>query len=117
MIRKYTAADRPEFRRAMVETAERLGMEPGEITQDKIVVCTRATEFDPESNVLWEDEANKSFVRHDVTCSDCKHVMAMSNHTYGTWLAMDKKPRVMCIQCMLVMVEEAKPNEDEKASE
>lgn len=80
---------------------EKLGIQEGEIDQDMMVVCTRAADFNPDDNVLWEMEANKSAVRPDVHCFSCNSPMAMSNDAYGKYQALDKKPKVCCIQCMV----------------
>jgi hypothetical protein len=104
-MKKPTAADRPQFRRDVEDMVSKLGIQPKEISQDAIVVCTRAADFDPADNVLWELEANKSVVRLDVHCIGCKSPMAMSNHAYARYSALDKKPKVCCIQCMVEMVE------------
>jgi hypothetical protein len=96
--RKPTAADRPEFRRAMRDMVEKLGV--AQITPDVAIVCTRASDFRPEDNVLWELEANKSAVRHDMHCAGCQSEMAMSNHAYARYTSLDKKPRVLCVQCV-----------------
>jgi hypothetical protein len=79
---------------------EALDVQVGEVDSSAVICCSRASDFDPDSNVLWEDEANKSAVRPDVLCFVCKSVMAMSNHAYARYVALDKKPRVCCVQCM-----------------
>lgn len=97
--RKPTAADRPQFRRDVAKMLGDLNVGVTEISPDVTILCTRAGDFDPADNVLWEDEANKSAVRSDVQCFGCKSTMAMSNHAYERYSAFDKKPRVVCIQC------------------
>jgi len=97
--RKPTAADRPQFRRDMAKMMGELKVGVAEIEPDMVLLCTRASDFDPSQNVLWENTANKSAVRSDVQCFGCKSAMAMSNHAYERYTALDKKPRVVCIQC------------------
>ena len=104
-MKKQTAADRPEFRRDLAEMVQKLDIKAGEVNQDAMVVCTRAADFNPQDNVLWELEANKSAVRNDVHCIGCKSPMAMSNDTYGKYTALDKKPRVCCVHCLMGIVE------------
>lgn len=65
-MRRYTAGDRPQFRRDQEDLLRRLAVQPGEVDQDTLVVCTRAEDFDPADNVLWELEANRSAPRPDV---------------------------------------------------
>jgi hypothetical protein len=102
--RKPTAADRPEFRRDVEKMMETLDVQVGEIDDPRaeavVILVTLAVDFDPASNVLWELDANKSAVRPDVHCSFCKGVVAMSNHAYGRYAAMVKKPRVCCTRCV-----------------
>ncbi len=100
MKRKPTAADRPQFRRDVAKMMGELNVGVAEIAPDMTILCTRAADFDPASNVLWENEANKSAVRPDVRCSTCNETVAMSNHAYGRYAALDKKPRVCCLQCV-----------------
>lgn len=99
--KKPTAADRPEFRRRALETMKKLDVEVDDITPDKVIICIRASEFNPDDNILWELEENKSAVRPDVHCAGCKSEMAMSNHAYAAYAGFDKKPRVMCLPCLL----------------
>ena len=82
-----------------------LGVQVGDPGPDAMIVCTRAEDFDPADNVLWEFEANRSAVRSDVHCFKCSAVMAMSNDAYGKYVKADKKPRVCCVQCMAELVE------------
>ena len=98
--RKPTAADRPQFRRDVAKVMEELNVGVAEITPDVVILCTRASDFNPAANVLWEDPANKSAVRSDVQCCACKSAVAMSNHAYERYATFDKKPRVVCIQCV-----------------
>ncbi len=109
MRRKLTAADRPEFRRQVAELVQQLGIEQGAIGPDVMVVCTRAADFDPGQNVLWELEANRSAVRPDVLCCACQSPLAMSNDAYGRYRALDRKPKVCCLQCMPGIVEREGP--------
>jgi hypothetical protein len=102
--KKPTAADRPEFRRDVADIVHKLGIQPAEITQDVMLVCMRAADFDPNDNVLWELEANKSAVRPDVHCTECESLLAMSNHAYKRYSGLDKKPKVCCVQCMVEVV-------------
>jgi hypothetical protein len=104
VMKKPTAADRPQFRRDMADLMQKLGVRLGKIGQDVMVVCTRAADFDPDSNVLWELEANRSAVRDDVHCLTCKSPLAMSNEAYARYLSLDKKPKVCCVQCMVEVV-------------
>ncbi len=97
--RKPTAADRPQFRRDVAKMMGELNVGVAAISPDAVILCTRASDFDPADNVLWEDVANKSAVRSDVQCFGCQSPMAMSNHAYECYSALDKKPRVICIQC------------------
>jgi len=97
--KKPTAADRPDFRRFMRGMIGALDIKPAEISSDMTILATRAANFDPADNVLWEDEANKSAIRTDVHCAQCQAVMVMSHHAYGRWKALDKKPNVVCLQC------------------
>jgi hypothetical protein len=103
--RKPTAADRPQFRRDVLDMMQKLGVQVG-VPEDAVILCTRAEDFDPADNVLWELEANRSAVRPDVHCFKCQAVMAMSNDAYGRYCALDKKPRVCCIQCMAELVKQ-----------
>lgn len=75
------------------------------ISSDVTVVCTRASDFDPVSNILFELEANRSAVRPDVHCFKCASVMVMSNDAYARYAALDKKPRVTCLQCLVESTE------------
>ena len=104
-MKKPTAADRPEFRRNVADMVSKLDISVGEITQNVMVVCTRAADFDPASNVLWELEANRSAVRNDVLCMACKSPLAMSNDAYGRYTSLDKKPNVCCVLCIVEIVE------------
>lgn len=101
--KKPTAADRPQFRRDLARDLQKLGVEIGEVGSDTMVICSRAEDFDPASNVLWELEANRSAVRPGVKCFKCGSVMAMSNHAYNGYARLDKKPRVCCVQCALTL--------------
>lgn len=102
-VKKPTAADRPQFRRDVADMMQRLGVQVG-VPEDAVILCTRAEDFDPSHNVLWELEANKSAVRPDVLCMACKSPMAMSNELYGRYVKADKKPKVCCPQCMVEIV-------------
>lgn len=104
--RKPTAADRPAFRRAVADTMQKLHVQVGEPGPDDLVVCTRAADFDPATNVLWELEGNRSAVRPDVQCFSCQSPLAMSNELYGKYTRADAKPRACCAQCMLKLVRE-----------
>lgn len=109
MKKKPTAADRPQFRRDVADMVRTLGVQVGEVGPDTMVVCSRAADFDPSSNVLWELEANRSAVRPDVHCFKCESPMAMSNDAYGKYVKADQKPKVCCVQCMVKLVEEQQP--------
>ena len=98
--RKLTAADRPQFRRDMVEMIKTLNVEVGEVAPDMVILVTRAEDFDPSENSLWELDGNKSAVRPGVVCSECKSTVVMSNHTYGRYAILDKKPRICCARCI-----------------
>jgi len=99
--RRFSAADRPAFRRDVAKAFDDHNVGVGDMTEPGIVVvCVRGQDFDPQTNVLWELEANRSAVRPDVLCQDCKSPLAMSHHAYGQYTALDKKPKVMCVQCM-----------------
>jgi hypothetical protein len=102
---KPTAADRPQFRRDVAKMMVDLGVGVGE-PDDAVILCTRADDFDPASNVLWENEANKSAVRPDVRCSTCKHNVALSNHAYARYCALDKKPRICCTACLPTLLKD-----------
>ena len=104
-MKKPTAADRPEFRRNVANMMDKLDVQVGEIDQDALIVCTRASDFNPADNILWELEANRSAVRSDVHCFSCKSGMAMSNDAYAKYTRLDKKPRVCCVQCLTQIVE------------
>jgi hypothetical protein len=84
-----------------------LGAKVGEVTPDVVILVTRAEDFDPADNVLWELEGNKSFVRSDVVCSTCKNTVAMSNDAYGKYSTFDRKPRVCCTACLPSLVGES----------
>lgn len=105
MTRKPSAADRPQFRRDVAKMLGDMNVGVAEIAPNMTILCTRASDFDPADNVLWEDVANKSAVRPDVHCSGCKSPMAMSNHAYARYSAMDKKPNVICLQCVTAYLE------------
>lgn len=81
-----------------------LGVRVGDPGPEALVVCTRAQDFDPRDNVLWEFEANRSQVRPEVRCFKCESPLAMSNELYGKYGAADRKPRVCCLQCMAELV-------------
>lgn len=83
-----------------MELMEEAAVQVGELEPDMVILCTRAEDFDPADNILWELDINKSAVRHDVRCDECKHPVALSNHTYGRYVALDKKPRVCCSRCV-----------------
>ena len=99
-VKKPTAADRPQFRRDAAKMVETLGIQVGDVDSAAVVCCLRAADFSPDDNILWENEANKSAVRNDVHCLVCKSPLAVSNHTYARYLALDKKPRTCCVQCI-----------------
>lgn len=100
MKKKLTAADRPQFHRDAAKMMDGLDIQIGEPDAAAVILCSRAVDFDPETNVLWELEANKSAVRPDVHCSTCDSVVALSNHVYARYLVMDKKPRICCTACL-----------------
>ena len=104
-MKKPTAADRPQFRRDVAGMIRKLDVQVGEINQDVMVVCTRAADFNPADNILWELKANQSAVRNDVFCIGCKSPLAMSNDAYERYTNLDKKPSVCCVQCMVEIVE------------
>ncbi len=104
---KPKASDRPQFRRDVAKIMEALGVQVGEPDSAGVILCTRASEFDPATNVLWEDPANKSAVRPDVQCSTCKQTVALSNHAYERYRALDKKPRICCSACLPTLLKEA----------
>jgi hypothetical protein len=83
----------------MAKMMETLNVEVGEVSANAVILCSRAEDFNPAANVLWELDGNKSAVRQDVVCYGCKSAVAMSNHIYGRYTAMDKKPRVCCTRC------------------
>jgi hypothetical protein len=97
---KPTAADRPQFRRDVADAMDRLGVKVGVLGPAAVLLCVRAADFDPATNVLWEDEANQIAVRPDVHCSTCKSVVALSDESYGQYSALDKKPRICCTACL-----------------
>ena len=96
--------DRHKFREALRPLVAK--MEVGAMTSDVVLLCTRASDFDPDSNSLWELEANKSAVRQDVRCSGCGSALAVSNGAYANYTAMDKRPRASCMQCVLDVAKE-----------
>ena len=100
MSKKY---DRRKFREALRPLVAK--MEVGVMTSNVVLVCMRAADFDPDSNALWELEANKSAVRQDVRCSGCGSALAVSNAAYATYTAMDKRPKASCMQCVISMAE------------
>ncbi len=102
--KRPTAGDRPQFRRDVAKVLDALGAEIGEAAPDATILCAHAEDFDPADNVLWELHGNKSAVRADVKCSECKSAVAMSNHTYSQYASMDKKPRVCCTRCVALLV-------------
>ena len=86
MKKKLTAADRPQFHRDAAKMMDGLDIQIGEPDAAAVILCSRAVDFDPETNVLWELEANKSAVRPDVHCSTCDSVVALSTtSTRGIW--------------------------------
>jgi hypothetical protein len=105
-VKKPTAADRPQFRRDVANMMEALNVQVSEVNSEAIVLCTRASDFDPDDNVLWENEANKSAVRADVHCFSCQSPLAMSNHMYERYTALDKRPRACCVQCAVMVLKE-----------
>lgn len=111
MRKRPTAADRPQFRRDVVDMIRTLGVQQGELDPGMAIVCTRASDFDPADNVLWEHEANRSAVRPDVRCVNCASVVAMSHDAYGRYGRLDRKPKVYCLQCMVEVLKrrEASP--------
>lgn len=84
---------------------EDLGVQVAELDPEMTIVCSRAADFNPEHNVLWELDANKSAVRDDVRCFACGSTVAMSNDAYGKYQVFDKKPKACCLQCMTEMVQ------------
>jgi hypothetical protein len=80
-----------------------LRVQVGEPGPDALLVCTRADDFDPATNVLWELDGNRSAVRDDVHCFSCQSALAMSNDLYGKYTRADAKPRACCAQCMLTL--------------
>jgi hypothetical protein len=100
MRKRPTAADRPQFRRDVLGLMEKLDVHVGEPDEATVILCTRADDFDPASNVLWEREDNQSAVRPGIVCSTCKQTVALSNHAHGRYLALDKKPRICCTRCL-----------------
>ena len=104
MRKRFTAADRPEFRRQVGELLSKTGAEVGELTSDVSIICSKAKDFDPADNVLWELKANKSAARPDVLCVRCKAPLAMSNHNYSRWSSLDQKPKTYCVECALGVV-------------
>jgi len=103
--KKPSAADRPQFRRDVAKMMGDLGVKVGE-PDDAVILCTRAEDWDPASNVLWENEANRSFVRDDVQCSTCNQTVVLSNHAYKRYLALDKKPRICCLACLPTLLKD-----------
>jgi hypothetical protein len=106
MARKPTAADRPQFRRDMVDMMSKLDVQVGEVSPDAVILVSRGEGFRPSDNVLWELSGNKSSVRSDVVCSSCKKTVAMSNHTYERYTALDRKPRICCTRCVETLLKD-----------
>ena len=104
--KKLTAADRPDFRREMGKMIAKHDIQPAEITPEVMILCSRAEDFDPETNVLWELHGNKSEVRPGVLCVECKRAVAMSHDAFAKYSAFDKKPRVCCLQCAVRSLEQ-----------
>lgn len=104
--RTFTAADRPEFRRDVADLMSKLNVQVGEVSPDAILLVSCGEDFQPSDNVLWELEANKSSVRQDIVCGECKKIVAMSNHAYARYTNMDRKPRVCCTRCVETLLKE-----------
>lgn len=100
MKKKPSAADRPQFRRDLAKMLGDLKAEVGEVTPETVILCSRAADFDPAHNVLWEQEANKSHPREGVVCSFCRSAVVLSNDAFGRYSALDKKPVICCMQCL-----------------
>ena len=100
-------ARREKFRKGMRRVIETLGAKPVKrLDPDMLVCCSRAADFDPSHNELWERWGNKSAVREDVHCAECGSTLAMSNELYGQYTVLDRKPTVCCPQCLVKMIGE-----------
>ena len=94
---------------------QELGVRPATLDQGMVIVCTRAADFDPADNVLWELDANKSAVRSDIHCSGCGSILAMSNDAYARYTALDKKPKACCIQCLPALAQRSESRVSERS--
>jgi hypothetical protein len=82
---------------------------------DMIMICTRAADFDPTTNALWDAWGNKSAVRDDVRCCGCCEALAVSNWAYRQYVGMKEKARPYCVECAgEVMKAETEKEEKEK---
>ncbi len=107
--------DKDEFKRRLasffseskVKAVRKL--EPG-----MVMVCTLGKDFDPKTNALWDQAANRSSVRDDVRCCGCCEALAVSNWAYGQYVAMKEKPRPYCMECAAELMR--KEAEEKKAA-
>ncbi len=70
-----------------------------EITPDMIMVVTRVTDFDPESNEVWEIQGNRSYPRERVVCDKCKNPVVMSDFAFSQYQKNQNPEKVICGQC------------------
>lgn len=72
----------------------------GTIQQSDFVVSMRVKDFDPATNDLWENDANKSYPR-DLFCVNCKEQVVMSNGAFAEYSTDPNPAKILCGDCML----------------
>lgn len=72
-----------------------------EIPADAIVVVTLVKDFDPESNSVWEIQANKSYPREGIVCRSCQQPVVMSDGVFDMYSKNPVPNQVCCNECVL----------------
>jgi len=92
--------DKDEFKQKLAAFFAEKNVQPvRQLAPGMVMICTRAADFDPATNALWDQWGNKSAARDDVHCGGCGEALAVSNWAYGQYVAMTEKPRPYCMEC------------------
>lgn len=68
--------------------------------EENFAVVSSVEDFDPASNDMWDNEANKSYPR-ELHCSKCQRQVVMSDGMFKMYQEAEVKPTMICSTCLL----------------
>ena len=69
------------------------------IPLDSKIVVVRVRDFDKKSNDFWQNQANKSYPREGLACSECKEPVVMSDGMLEMYNENPDPKMIVCGKC------------------